>query len=34
LPDGWDNVTGYGEPNELSFIQGVSGKTMGAVIAE
>ncbi|HEX3472500.1 MAG TPA: S53 family peptidase, partial [Silvibacterium sp.] len=27
---GWDNVTGYGEPNGLPFIQGVSGKTTGA----
>jgi subtilase family serine protease len=29
---GWDNVTGYGEPNGLPFIQGVSGKTVGAVL--
>jgi len=29
---GWDNVTGYGEPNGLPFIQGVTGKTTGAVI--
>jgi len=28
---GWDNVTGYGEPNGLPFIQGVTGKTTGAV---
>ncbi|WP_161557178.1 S53 family peptidase [Acidisarcina polymorpha] len=27
---GWDNVTGYGEPNGLPFIQGVTGKTAGA----
>jgi subtilase family serine protease len=27
---GWDNVTGYGEPNGLPFIQGVTGKTTGA----
>jgi subtilase family serine protease len=27
---GWDNVTGYGEPNGLAFIQGVTGKTTGA----
>jgi subtilase family serine protease len=27
---GWDNVTGYGEPNGLPFIQGVTGKTKGA----
>ena len=31
---GWDNVTGYGEPNGLPFIQGVTGKTKGAVIVE
>jgi subtilase family serine protease len=24
---GWDNVTGWGEPNGLPFIQGVTGKT-------
>lgn len=29
---GWDNVTGYGEPNGLPFIQGVTGKTKGAAI--
>jgi subtilase family serine protease len=28
---GWDNVTGWGEPNGLPFIQGVTGKTTGAV---
>jgi subtilase family serine protease len=27
---GWDNVTGWGEPNGLPFIQGVTGKTSGA----
>jgi subtilase family serine protease len=27
---GWDNVTGWGEPNGLPFIQGVTGKTTGA----
>lgn len=27
---GWDNVTGFGEPNGLPFIQGVTGKTTGA----
>ena len=27
---GWDNVTGFGEPNGLPFIQGVTGKTAGA----
>jgi subtilase family serine protease len=31
---GWDNVTGYGEPNGLPFIQGVTGKTKGAAIAK
>jgi len=31
---GWDNVTGYGEPNGLPFIQGVTGKTTGAVVAK
>jgi len=31
---GWDNVTGYGEPNGLPFIQGVTGKTTGAPIAK
>lgn len=31
---GWDNVTGYGEPNGLPFIQGVTGKTKGAPIAK
>ena len=29
---GWDNVTGFGEPNGLPFIQGVTGKTTGAKI--
>jgi subtilase family serine protease len=28
---GWDNVTGYGEPNGLPFIQGVTGKTKGSL---
>jgi subtilase family serine protease len=27
---GWDNVTGFGEPNGLPFVQGVTGKTVGA----
>lgn len=27
---GWDNVTGFGEPNGLPFFQGVSGKTTAA----
>jgi subtilase family serine protease len=27
---GWDNVTGFGEPNGLPFVQGVTGKTTGA----
>jgi subtilase family serine protease len=31
---GWDNVTGWGEPNGLPFIQGVTGKTTGAPLAE
>jgi len=31
---GWDNATGYGEPNGLPFIQGVTGKTKGAAIAK
>jgi subtilase family serine protease len=30
--EGWDNVTGFGEPNGLPFIQGVTGKTKGAPI--
>lgn len=29
---GWDNVTGFGEPNGLPFVQGVTGKTVGAAI--
>ena len=29
---GWDNVTGFGEPNGLAFIQGVTGKTTGAAV--
>ena len=28
---GWDNVTGFGEPNGLPFIQGVTGKTKGSL---
>jgi subtilase family serine protease len=31
---GWDNVTGWGEPNGLPFIQGVSGKKTGAPIVK
>jgi hypothetical protein len=31
---GWDNVTGFGEPNGLPFIQGVTGKTKGAPITD
>ena len=31
---GYDNVTGYGEPNGLPFLQGVSGKTTGAALAK
>jgi subtilase family serine protease len=31
---GWDNVTGFGEPNGLPFIQGVTGKTKGAPIGK
>lgn len=31
---GWDNVTGFGEPNGLPFIQGVTGKTTGAALAK
>jgi len=30
VADGWDNVTGWGEPNGLPFIEGVTGKTTGA----
>jgi hypothetical protein len=30
--EGWDNVTGFGEPNGLPFIQGVTGKKKGAKI--
>jgi subtilase family serine protease len=29
---GWDYVTGFGEPNGLPFIQGVTGKKKGAAI--
>jgi len=32
VTQGWDNVTGYGEPNGLPFIQGVTGKTTGAAV--
>ena len=32
VTEGWDNVTGFGEPNGLPFIQGVTGKTTGAKI--
>jgi subtilase family serine protease len=28
---GWDDVTGFGEPNGLPFIQGVTGKTHGSL---
>jgi subtilase family serine protease len=31
---GWDNVTGFGEPNGLPFIQGVTGKTKGAALTK
>jgi subtilase family serine protease len=30
VTSGWDNVTGWGEPNGLPFIEGVTGKTTGA----
>ena len=30
VTEGWDNVTGWGEPNGLPFLQGVTGKTTGA----
>jgi subtilase family serine protease len=29
---GWDNVTGFGEPNGLPFVQAVTGKTKGAPV--
>lgn len=29
---GWDNVTGFGEPNGLPFIQGVTGRKTGAKV--
>ena len=32
VEEGWDNVTGFGEPNGLPFIQGVTGKKKGAKI--
>jgi subtilase family serine protease len=32
VEEGWDNVTGFGEPNGLPFIQGVTGKRKGAPI--
>jgi subtilase family serine protease len=31
---GWDNVTGWGEPNGLPFIQGVTGRKNGATLKE
>jgi subtilase family serine protease len=31
---GWDHVTGWGEPNGLPFIQGVTGKTTGATLTK
>lgn len=31
ITPGWDNVTGFGEPNGLPFIQGVTGKTHGSL---
>jgi subtilase family serine protease len=31
---GWDNVTGWGEPNGLPFIQGVTGKKTGAPVVK
>jgi subtilase family serine protease len=31
---GWDNVTGWGEPNGLPFIQGVTGRKTGAKLKE
>jgi subtilase family serine protease len=34
VTSGWDNVTGWGEPNGLPFIQGVTGKTTGAKIVK
>jgi subtilase family serine protease len=34
VTNGWDNVTGWGEPNGLPFIQGVTGKTTGASVKE
>ena len=30
--EGWDYSTGWGEPNGLPFIQGVTGKTTGAAV--
>ena len=30
--NGWDHATGWGEPNGMPFIQGVTGKTTGAVV--
>jgi subtilase family serine protease len=32
VTDGWDNVTGWGEPNGLPFIQGVTGRKTGALL--
>ena len=34
VEEGWDNVTGFGEPNGLPFIQGVTGKSKGAPIGK
>jgi subtilase family serine protease len=31
---GWDHVTGWGEPNGLPFIKGVTGKTKGAALSK
>ena len=30
VTSGWDDVTGWGEPNGLHFMQGVTGKLTGA----
>ena len=34
VEEGWDNVTGFGEPNGLPFIQGVTGRKKGAPIGK
>ena len=34
VTSGWDNVTGWGEPNGLPFIKGVTGKSTGAPLAK